>query len=661
MRRRQYMRSPPPVPSHKIPSPPASLQRPGNPRYLPDARPEASQRPEIAAPLSLPPTGSTSQPMISDQSNDRLANEIDPQFAAEVVDNIDFGAALGALSAAEPAPTYMSNEFESLRGQPQALSALSTTTSSKPTSDCVCDIACKSPFPWVAIWCRRNLDTATIATLQATQSLTAPSFETVLVLFEHYFVHLNTSKPCVSEWDLYRCIFERSSDEQGQQWKISLSLLNAVLFAASGFVSKEVAEAAGFSSIMLMRRTFYTRAKTLYDAGCEQNNMDRLRICLLLSHFQSFPVANHEPGSWLLEARRILLQADLQYQFTNNSRGKLEKRWRLLYCCFIMELCSHIISSRLRGPTIDVPDDVPKMQIEDLEDATCTWFMDPETKKKAMEMFLGYVNVSKILLPLRRLLQCRNAEVLSTLGRDPNTIERSQMTSDLESVESQLTEWHDAREKLFEKIKWPATFVPGEVSNWVMQASVELSYWYILSLVHQLDLSSNRPRTTKWAAVMQVTSCTVLQQASTNITRILRGLLQQDYVRYLQDTIIPYVLVPLIISTVYLRSTASTSACIVHDLSTCYRVLAIFAERYEVVDYYLQLVEMCAAIAYDRLLLEKVPYPAPSNGSSLRKLMSTETDDTPLPPIKTYLAALTALENCLVRGITDPVKCRHAT
>lgn len=186
------------------------------------------------SPLSLPPTGSTSQPMISDQSNDRLANEIDPQFAAEVVDNIDFGTALGALSAAEPAPTYMSNEFESLRGQPQALSALSTTTSSKPTSDCVCDIACKSPFPWVAIWCRRNLDTATIATLQATQSLTAPSFETVLVLFEHYFVHLNTSKPCVSEWDLYRCIFERSSDEQGQQWKISLSLLNAVLFAASG-------------------------------------------------------------------------------------------------------------------------------------------------------------------------------------------------------------------------------------------------------------------------------------------------------------------------------------------------------------------------------------------------------------------------------------------
>jgi hypothetical protein len=203
-----------------------------------------------------------------------------------------------------------------------------------------------------------------------------------------------------------------------------------------------------------------------------------------------------------------------------------------------------------------------------------------------------------------------------------------------------------------------------------------------MSLIHQLDLSSDRPRTTKWAAVMQETSCRVLQQSSANIARILRELVQGNYVRYLQDTMyatplsrtlnvahcstnffsysIPFVLVPVAMSTVYLRSPSSTSAAIVHDLSTCYHGLTVFAERYEVVDYYMQLAEMCAAIANDRLHLDKAPYSI--DCANMRKTMQLslpgEIDETPLPPVETYLAALRALERCIVHGIADPVRYR---
>jgi hypothetical protein len=244
-----------------------------------------------------------------------------------------------------------------------------------------------------------------------------------------------------------------------------------------------------------MRRAFYTRAKVtnskllwklllrytfikaLYDAGCEKNNMDRLRICLLLSYYQAYPVANHEPESWLLEAQRILLQADLQYHFTKYCHGKLERRWRLLYASFVIKACVIIISARLRGPAMEVRATVPAVGMEDLEDISCTWFMDLPQKQRAAEIFLSYHAITKILLPLRQLLQRKNAAMLSPSSINCGRRKSVLIIDDLEEVESRLAEWRDTYHKLFEDTSWPETSTPGEVSNLVMQASVKMSYW----------------------------------------------------------------------------------------------------------------------------------------------------------------------------------------
>jgi hypothetical protein len=106
-----------------------------------------------------------------------------------------------------------------------------------------------------------------------------------------------------------------------------------------------------------------------------------------------------------------------------------------------------------------------------------------------------------------------------------------------------------------------------------------------------------------------------------------------------------------------LRVAACSTMTITHHLSICYNVLRVFAERYEIVDYYLQLNEVCGVLAHERVLRDKTLYNP--DWSGLRQSLSqTSPDGTatiiPLPPTDLYSSALKILERCFVRGVTHP-------
>lgn len=99
---------------------------------------------------------------------------------------------------------------------------------------CTCVPLCRSPFPWVATWCMQALDKSTRSMIINSEALVVPPLEIIRSLFESYFVHLNTSTPCISEWDTYRLLNESPSECGKHPPLMSLALLNTIMFAASG-------------------------------------------------------------------------------------------------------------------------------------------------------------------------------------------------------------------------------------------------------------------------------------------------------------------------------------------------------------------------------------------------------------------------------------------
>jgi hypothetical protein len=115
---------------------------------------------------------------------------------------------------------------------------------------------------------------------------------------------------------------------------------------------------------------------------------------------------------------------------------------------------------------------------------------------------------------------------------------------------------------------------------------------------------------------------------------------------------LPFVFIPLTIGTVSLKSSSGSNVTIIRNLSTCYNALGVLAERYEIVDYYLQLNEMCTALTHERVLQEKLPYKTDLAGlrRSMSMMQSSEPSVAPLPPTEIYSSVLRAIERCFVRG-----------
>ncbi|KAM0229973.1 hypothetical protein ACHAP5_011490 [Fusarium lateritium] len=75
-------------------------------------------------------------------------------------------------------------------------------------------------------------------------------------------------------------------------------VFQAMLFAASSFVSPAVLKNAGYTNVKVARNIFYRRAKLLFDFGVESDPFTKAQAALLLT-FQFSAVEPHAGSTWL--------------------------------------------------------------------------------------------------------------------------------------------------------------------------------------------------------------------------------------------------------------------------------------------------------------------------------------------------------------------------
>ncbi|KAK5074475.1 hypothetical protein LTR70_005402 [Exophiala xenobiotica] len=522
-------------------------------------------------------------------------------------------------------------------GQPTTTTNLNTPELC-PTESNDSGYSCASPIPWVANWAGRHLGESAASIF--TEILLAP--ETVDSLLRDYFRFVNPTFPVVSEWDVYRLTHPDEIHEGKRVPPMSLALFNAIIFAASAFASREMARAAGFPNIRAMREAFHARAKVLYEAGCEGNLMNQIRICLLLSQRRKYPDGMLDNEKWVARAQNLFQRAD-----TSHLQPRTSTRWKLLSCCCVIRAQRLIIGTHRKTLVTEIPSKLPQVTSADLEeDLRFPWFLSVADKRKLAQVFIAALDLQQYIDPLCQIVLRREPEPCS--GRKgPGSIIpiRRSVMGELEEVESSLVSWRARYDGLLLE-DWDATLTSGPASRpyfAVAAAHLNLGYEYCISSLHQISLGFETSSTTIWAARMRESSREALQESAASTTRILGELLDHDAVKFLPFAVIAMLFVPMTIHSVYLKSSVKSSARTLYDLSVCFRALEILAERHEVADFFWELNNASVLLVHEQLAKDdRLRYPGVLADIKSNKLTLSggEPAKVPLPNTNTYSSVL---------------------
>ncbi|KAK5056230.1 hypothetical protein LTR84_012783 [Exophiala bonariae] len=508
-----------------------------------------------------------------------------------------------------------------------------------------------SPLSWVANWCEH--DNGQHARLKPTNISLAP--ETIESLLRDYFQFANPSFPVVSEWDLYRLTHPNDIEGGEQIPPMSLALFNAIMFAGSAFATIEVAQGAGFSDIRAMRDAFHARAAYHYEARCERDLLNQIRICLLLSQRRKYPDGMFENEKWTLRAQHLLQKTEkLPLISDNQSQGGKSSRWKVLQCCCLVRAQRVLIGTHRNASVTTTQIEPPCITIMDLEDdLRFSWFLTATIKEKLAQVFVASVDLHRSLAPLCPLILRRDSEPGAAQKGTPTfTPFRGSVMGALEEVERSLVEWRARYDGLFLTSDTCPVLPPSLQAT---AAYVNLCYEYGISYLHQISLDFERSSTTPWAARMRESSREALQISAASTTRILRDLLGQEAVKFLPFSTrsITMLFIPLTINSVFLKSSVQSCKRSVYDLSICFQALEVLAERHEIADFFWELNNALVMLVHEKMAKGDVsPTPLGSGKNSWDKMTSAydAPEKVPLPQTDTYSSVLKFLRQSFVLG-----------
>lgn len=96
-----------------------------------------------------------------------------------------------------------------------------------------------------------------------------------------------------------------------RQGNCSTFLLYALFVTVVPFASDSLLRNAGYMDFMTAQVEFFTRARILYDFGCEQSELDLLQGSVLLSWFQHSLDPHKDFRFWFGNATRLATQMGL--------------------------------------------------------------------------------------------------------------------------------------------------------------------------------------------------------------------------------------------------------------------------------------------------------------------------------------------------------------
>ena len=174
-------------------------------------------------------------------------------------------------------------------------------------------------------------DTVLLSFLQHQGCFTIPPIHTCHQLFHTYFEYVHPHYPILDRADFAAQYTDLKNPP-------SYFLLQSVLFMAAGHCDLSVLLDAGFESRYHARKTFFQRAKALYDNDHEPNKVTVVQAVFLISFWWNGPTDQKDTWHWLGIAISLALVLGM-HRSTQHSDMKQKDRclWKKIWWSLFTE------------------------------------------------------------------------------------------------------------------------------------------------------------------------------------------------------------------------------------------------------------------------------------------------------------------------------------
>ena len=223
-----------------------------------------------------------------------------------------------------------------------------------------------------------------------------------------YFDFVPPQLPILDEQeflDSYQIVQEgEPSKSTTNQRKISLLLFQAVLFAASSYVSLSTLQKAGYTTRSGARRSLFHKVRALYSLDVEKDQIAVLQSLLLMSFWRGTP--DDHKDAWHWSGLAISLASTIGLQ--SKPKAMLKERHQILHkrCWWSCVLRDRLLAlSEHRRPRIRLEEcDVPMLTLADfnvfLRSGLCELSAEEELGKR--------IALTMSVIQLIRLVICTN-------------------------------------------------------------------------------------------------------------------------------------------------------------------------------------------------------------------------------------------------------------
>ncbi|KAH6867574.1 fungal-specific transcription factor domain-containing protein [Thelonectria olida] len=391
-----------------------------------------------------------------------------------------------------------------------------------------------------------------------------------------YFVYSHPILPLFNEskfWRMYSSQHRRAPPQN----RISLFVLQTMLFVSCPFVSTSILSSLGFQSIQAARRDFYMRAKALFDLNMHKDDVANAQGALLLSYHS--PTTTDKVNTYWLEAAiHFARNAHADHYHTVDlppqDKHVLKRLW---WCCILRD---RIMSLSFRRPLNIRPDDFefgqPGLRESDfINEIRGPSVYNAPGKKLLTHMITALCELAAILNGVLTLLYPGNQYNPASGGS----------SLDAHSFLEKLDLWHHNSKS---SLTMPERTLSKNNSLLLFSKMISIYYHTAkASMCHYILLLSipklKNPTDVKESCLQ---SQSMLNSSLQGITRDLKELAHRGLIGYLPNTFVPFLAFPFTwnILQVKVLKTENQSGGDQRDLVSYISAMRTFQSLYEITD-----------------------------------------------------------------------------
>ena len=390
--------------------------------------------------------------------------------------------------------------------------------------------------------------------LRVKGALSLPESELLSACLRSYFQNSQPMYPVVDAFKVMSIVQDTNSDNE----KLSLLLLQALIFVGATWVDVRLVRKLGFLSRKAFRRTIHRKIRLLYDADYEDDRICLIQTFIICTFWWEGPNENKDAWYWLGVALSLSRTIGLHQSSPNSTMTSAERRLRKRLWWALVTRDTIGSFGLSRSPRISDTDyNVPFLEVEDFEFQTVPDSLTdsiPQSVSQQRTYAQLCITWVKLVCIFGKIFKAaypesgagKTAVLYSNQqleGTDKMPSEARQLNMDqLKQYEKELSQWQqEVPDHMWHAAPLPSSPAELERAELAHRGLLSMLYYTALIILHRpqrlpSDLMSTSTETSE--TPVEDNSRAMVKFAAGQITKIAMDFYEADMVDVLSGTCI---------------------------------------------------------------------------------------------------------------------------